>query len=378
VAQDKRIVVKFGTNTLSSDGREPDPDYLERMADEIVELREAGHEVLIVSSGAIGSGIWLLDRDQRVREVETRQALAAVGQAHLIQAWEQAFAQHDVHVGQLLLTYDALKDRERFLNVRNATERLLDLGVVPIANENDTVSTEEITQPETGQQATFGDNDKLSAYVATKAKADLLVILSDVDGLYTDDPDRPDAELVPVVEEVTEQTYEMAGGAGSVASTGGMTTKLDAAKIATESGIPMVIADGSEERILSRILDGEPVGTRFVAGGRGTEKKRWLRIARPQGTIRVDEGAKRALEDGRHLLPAGVLGVEGSFPRGSVVEIAVDGEPVAKAVSSMSAKQLETVKGLHSVDVQERLDVKSPNVTRKNNLAMLGECKRGG
>lgn len=373
----KRIVVKIGTNTICGDGREPDPDYLDRVADEIVDLRRDGHEVIVVSSGAIGSGMGLLGYEQRVREVELRQALAAVGQARLIDAWERAFARHDVHVGQLLLTYDALRDRESFLNMRNATESLLDLDVVPIVNENDTVSTEEIQGEVEGQGLdelgkSFGDNDKLSAYVAQKARADLLIVLSDVDGLYTHPPDHPEAERVPVVEEVTDEITAMVGSGPSDGGTGGMAGKLEAAEIATEAGIPMVVADGRQDQVISRVLEGEMVGTRFLSHGEGNEKKRWLRIARPEGTIHVDQGAGEALTEGRHLLPAGITGVEGSFPAGSVVEIALDERPVAKAISDFSAREIHRVQGQQSRKARKALDVEgSVNVTRKGNVAML-------
>lgn len=393
-ATDKRVVVKLGTNTITDARGQPDRAFLRRVADEVVDLMDRGYEVLLVSSGAIGSGMGLMGIEERVREVDKRQALAAIGQAHLMGAWEAAFSRHGVHVAQLLLTYDALRDRNRYLNVRNATETLLEMGVVPIVNENDTVSTEEIETSEasdvergrpwvgrieTGDDrdpgATFGDNDRLSAYVASKARAGLLIILSDVDGLYTHPPDHPEAERVPVVEEVTEEVYEMAGAkGGSILSTGGMASKLDAAKIATQAGIPVVIADGRTEDVISRIVDGDALGTRFLPGGQGTEKERWLAIARPVGTVEIDQGAARALGQGKHLLPAGITGVKGSFPTGSVVEIAVEGEPVAKAISHLSAKEIEVAKGLHSDEARKRLGRQgSCNVTRKGDVVLLSE-----
>ncbi len=375
-ASEKRVVVKLGTNTITDARGRPDRAFLRRVADEVVDLMDQGYEVLLVSSGAIGSGMGLMGIDERVREVDKRQALAAIGQAHLMGAWEAAFSRHGVHVAQLLLTYDALRDRQRYLNVRNATETLLEMGVVPIVNENDTVSTEEIeTDEDLGPGATFGDNDRLSAYVASKARAGLLILLSDVDGLYTKPPDHPEAERVPVVEEVTEATYAMAGAkGGSILSTGGMASKLDAAKIATQAGIPVVIADGRTDRVISRIVDGQALGTRFLPSGKGTEKERWLAIARPAGTVHIDEGAARALDQGKHLLPAGITGVHGSFPAGSVVEITLDGQPVAKAISHLSAKEIEVAKGLHSDEARKRLGREgSCNVTRKGDVVLISE-----
>lgn len=395
-ASEKRVVVKLGTNTITDARGRPDRAFLRRVADQVVDLMDRGYEVLLVSSGAIGSGMGLMGIDERVREVDKRQALAAIGQAHLVGAWEAAFSRHGVHVAQLLLTYDALRDRKRYLNVRNATETLLEMGVVPIVNENDTVSTEEIETSEASdvergrtrfgwiegsvdaeddQGASFGDNDRLSAYVASKARAGLLIMLSDVDGLYTKPPDHPEAERVPVVEEITEAVYEMAGAkGGSILSTGGMASKLDAAKIATRAGIPVVIAHGRMEDVITRIVDGEALGTRFLPRGEGTEKERWLAIARPAGTVRIDQGAAEALGDGKHLLPAGITGVEGSFPAGSVVEITVDGDPVAKAISHLSAKEIEVVKGLHSDEARDRLGREgSCNVTRKGDVVLVDD-----
>jgi glutamate 5-kinase len=385
MAREKRVVVKIGTTTVCGDGLEPDPGFLADVADQVARLREAGHEVLIVSSGAIGSGMGALGYDERVREVPVRQALAAVGQARLIDAWAEAFEPHGIEVGQLLLTYEALRDRDAFLNMRNATEALLDLGVVPIVNENDTVSVEEITGTAEGEaedpvdalSKSFGDNDRLSAIVAQKARADLLVLLTDVDGLHTGPPDESGTERVPVVEQVTEDVLDAAGDASGVGR-GGMRGKVEAAREAARAGVPVVIAHGRDDRVLERVLDGEMVGTRVLAQGAGTEKKRWLRMARPEGRVHVDEGAREALAEGANLLPAGVTRVEGSFASGSVVALVHEGAAFAHAVTQLTARELDRAKGLHSDEVRERLGLDgSANVTRKRGLAFLGEGTRG-
>ncbi|MGQ0536160.1 MAG: glutamate 5-kinase [Methanobacteriota archaeon] len=362
----RRVVVKIGTNTISGPDGTPDAAFLAGIADDIVSWKRRGHEFLLVTSGAIGTGRAILGLKERPREVELRQACAAVGQARLMRAWEEAFAPHGVPVAQLLLTAQTFNDRTSFLNLRNATESLLSLGVVPIANENDTVSIEEIG-------ATFGDNDRLSALVATKVRAELLVILSDVAGLYTAPPGEPGATLVPAVERLTPEILRMAGvRAGSGGGRGGMRSKLDAVRISTAAGIPVVVAHGREPSVVSRILSGEPLGTRFFAEASTSGREAWLRIAYPQGRIHVDRGAADALRAGRHLLPAGVTGIDGTFPRGAVVEILHDGRPVAKALSSYAARELDAVKGLRSDDARKKVRRDGAmNVTRKYFVVLL-------
>lgn len=365
MAELRRVVVKLGTNTVCGEAGVPDEKFLATVAEEVMELRAQGREFLIVSSGAIGAGRAALGFREKVRDVKLRQACAAVGQARLMRAWEEAFAPHGVQVAQLLLTYHTFTSRRSFLNLRHATEALLKLGVVPIVNENDTVSIDEI-------DASFGDNDRLSALVATKARADLLVILSDVAGLYTRPPGAPGAELVPVVPSITPDVLRMAGGKASSGGRGGMGSKLEAARIATRAGIPVVIARGREPRVLGRILAGEPLGTRFLPQAQGRGKGEWLKMARAAGRVHVDAGAAAALSEGKHLLPAGITGVEGSFAAGSVVEIVHQGRPVAKALSTLSSRDIEQVKGLHSEEVRRALGREGPfNVTRKKNVVLL-------
>lgn len=361
-----RVVVKVGTNVLTDEDGRLHVATVEGLADQMVELLDTGHEVILVSSGAIGSGKALLDVTDRVETIRLRQALAAVGQPHLMRAWERALHRHGVHVAQLLLTRDDFTHREAYLNLRNTVEKLLDLGVVPVVNENDTVSVEEI-------DTSFGDNDRLSAYVATKVDADLLVLLTDVDGLHTKPPTEPGAERVATVEEVTPEVRAMAGGTGSTLGRGGMASKVDAARIATVDGVSVHIAHGRTPRVLPRILQGADVGTRFHPQGSGTRgKATWLRLARPRGRVHVDEGAADALRRGNHLLPAGVTRVEGAFQEQDVVEIVHGEEVVAKARSQYTSRELDAVKGARSGTVQEVLGRDgSTNVTRKGDLLVL-------
>lgn len=366
-----RIVVKVGTNTLTDDEGRPDDAYLADLAEQIVAVREGGREVILVSSGAIGSGLGIVGVDNHVEEIRLRQAVAAVGQPHLMRAWDDAFREHGVRVAQLLLTHGDFTSRQAYLNLRNTTEKLLDLGVLPVVNENDTTSVDEIDE-------SFGDNDRLSAYMAAKAEADLLVMLTDVDGLHTRRPSEPGAQRVPVVEEVTDEVLAMAGSSsGDSPGHGGMRSKVQAAGIATAAGVPVVVARGRDEDVLARVLEGEDLGTRFPPreGERGKES--WLRIAHPEGRVHVDGGAADALRDGRHLLPAGVTDVEGVFAEGSVVEIVHGGSVVAKARSTYRSRDLDRVTGLHSEEVREALDRDGQaNVTRKGDLVVFGAGER--
>lgn len=362
----RRIVVKVGTNTLSGDLPRPDPWFMAALADEICDLRDAGHTVILVTSGAIGTGRSMLGIAQRPRDVRVRQVCAAVGQARLMQDWAAAFARRNAHVGQVLLTFHTFATRGSYLHLREAMLKLLEMGIVPVVNENDMVSISEI-------DAGFGDNDRLSALVATKLEADLLIILSDVKGLYTRPPGEPGAELVGVVERVDDTVRAMAGAETSSGGRGGMASKLDAAALATENGCEVVIAPGREPHVLRRILSGEPVGTRFLTRSRRQGARRWLMLARPEGEVHVDAGAAKALAEGKHLLPAGVSEVRGAFDVESVVSIVSGGRPIARAVSELSSADLARVKGLHTPEARAALGVEGAvNVTRKGHVVLLG------
>ncbi|MEN6335266.1 MAG: glutamate 5-kinase [Phycisphaerales bacterium] len=347
----KRVVIKIGTNTLSKGGG-IDTAYFTGVADQVKALTEAGRHVVIVTSGAIGMGAGQLGLTEKPREMKMRQACAAIGQPLLMREYRKAFEQRGVQVAQVLLTAEVLTNRKTYLNLRNAIETLLDLGVVPVLNENDSISTAEIG-------TAFGDNDKLSALVASKIDADLLIMLTDIDALYDKNPqEHPDAKPIPVVFEITDEIMRNAGGSGSVHSTGGMKTKIEAARIASNAGCRIVLANGREERVISRIMAGEPLGTIFMPKRKLSNRARWILNSSPAGTIRIDDGALKALRNHKSLLPSGVKGVEGSFEQGEVVWL----NQSAKAVASIGSAQLEVVAGKHSREIKKLLGPKHRDV----------------
>jgi glutamate 5-kinase len=340
----KRIVIKIGTNTLTRDNG-IDGSYVRTMAGQVAHLRTCGKQIVIVTSGAIGMGAMQLRHVGPIKDMKERQACAAIGQPLLMAEYRKAFLRYPIAVGQVLLTADVLDHRSTYLNLRNAIETLLTMGVVPILNENDCVSTEEIG-------SAFGDNDRLSALVASKIDADLLIILSDIDALYDKDPRQdPDAKPIPTVFQITDEILRSAGGKGSTFSTGGMKTKLAAAKIAADAGCRVVLAHGREKDVVRRIVAGEPIGTIFMPKRRLSNRARWILNSHPAGVIRVDDGAMRALLNRKSLLPSGITAVEGVFDAGAVVLI----NDQAKAVTSLSSSQLTTLAGKHSTEIKRLL-----------------------
>jgi len=352
----RRIVIKVGTNILTSDEGDLDKNFISRLAEQIAGLRTKGLEVLLVSSGAIGVGATAMGRKTRVKKVHYRQAYAAIGQPLLMNQYNGAFAPFGISLAQVLVTRGIFNQRDSYLNVRNAVETILKLGALPVFNENDSVSTSEIGP-------VFGDNDSLSAHIASKLDADLLVILSDIDGLYNANPkEDASAELIGQVDELTPEITAMAGKAGSEFSTGGMITKLKAVEIASPAGCQVLLANGRTRNCLLRLMEGEELGTLFLAGEREGNRSRWIRNAQPRGKILVDEGALRALQSNKSLLPSGILGVEGSFMAGDVVRINEE----FQAVSNLSSREIEQVMGKHSSQIpqilgeQRRDDVARP------------------
>ncbi len=325
----KRVVIKVGTNVLSRDGA-VDEAFLGVIARQIATLRESGRQVILVTSGAIGMGAGALGIPRPVKTVKLRQACAAVGQGILMHAYRRAFEGCGQQVAQVLLTNTILANRKHYVNLKNAMETLLGLEVVPIVNENDCVSIEEI-------DLAFGDNDKLSALVASKIDAELLILLTDVDGLYDRNP-RGDAEarLIPAVHEITGDIEAMAGRAGSHLGTGGMKTKLDAVRIAAQGGCKAVLAHGREADVIPRIVAGESLGTLFMPKRRLSNRRRWILNAPVRGVIRIDAGAREAVAGHRSLLAVGVVGVEGAFRAGDVVAIG----DVAKGICGVDSATL--------------------------------------
>ena len=340
----KRVVIKIGTNTLSTVAG-IDCEYIRNIAGQIAELRKQNKQVLIVSSGAVGLGAKSLALGGPVTDVRMRQACAALGQPLLMREYDKAFAVHDIKVAQVLLTSLVLNNRTTYLNLRNAIETLLALNVLPILNENDCVATDEIN-------LAFGDNDKLSARVASKIDADLLILLTDIDSLYDKNPkEYPDAKPIKIVEEITSAITNAAGKAGSLHSTGGMKTKIQAAKIASTAGCRMLLAHGRADNVLPRIIAGEDIGTLFIPQAKLSNRRRWILHTDPEGTITIDEGAVNALRSHKSLLPSGVTAITGSFAAGAVVMI----NDIAKAVTSLSSAELQKVAGQHSSKIREIL-----------------------
>jgi glutamate 5-kinase len=335
----RRLVVKIGSALLVDDAGRLRRDWLDALAADLAACRRQGQEVIVVTSGAIALGRAALQLKARVLRLEDKQAAAAVGQINLAHAYQASLAQHGLPTAQLLLTLGDTESRRRYLNARATIEALLKLGVVPVVNENDTVATNEIR---------FGDNDRLSARVAVMASADQLILLSDVDGLYTADPARdPAAVRLEEVAEITPEIEAMAGGAGSPAGTGGMESKLVAARIATRAGCAVIIAPGFASRPLTRLAEGGPC-TRFLA--RATPRrarKEWIAGAlAAMGVLRIDGGAARALRRGSSLLPAGVLAVEGAFGRGDAVIVRdPDGNDIAKGLCAYDAEDARRICG---------------------------------
>ena len=362
----RRAVVKIGSNVLAGPGGLR-RGRIRALAAEIAALTAAGRQIVVVSSGAVAAGAVRLGR--RRSRIEWRQAAAAVGQIGLMAAYERAFAAHERHVAQVLLTHADLADRRRYLNARHTLRTLLDLGIVPIVNENDTVAVEELN---------FGDNDNLSALTASLVEADLLVILTDVDGLHVRDPRLdPDAPLVRVARAQDESAARAAGPVQSGVGTGGMASKLAAARKAAAAGIPTLIADGTREGVLAAIFDpAAETGTLLLADGdRLAHRKHWIAYTlKPAGALHLDAGAERALaKGGRSLLPSGVRAVVGGFGVGDCVRcLGPDGREFARGLVNYGAAELERIKGAHTRDIERLLGYKgSDEVIHRDDLVLL-------
>jgi glutamate 5-kinase len=339
---------------LTGKGRTLSQPVFDRLAREISAIKKKGLEVVMVSSGAIAAGMGRLGLMEKPKTMPQKQASAAIGQSALMWNYERAFSFYGQKVAQILLTRDDLSNRNRYLNARNTLLTLLEFGVIPIINENDTVVVEEIK---------FGDNDNLSALVTNLVHADLLMILSDIDGLYDRDPRiHKNARLIPLVPQVTEEMEKKASGTLSPISIGGMVTKLQAARKAALFGVPMILASGMEAGILERVLRGEEVGTLFVSQvNKLTSRKHWIAFTlEPSGKIIVDEGAKKAiLQKGKSLLPSGVLAAEGKFALGDPVGLAdASGNEFARGLANYDSSAINRIKGLKTSEVETRLGYK--------------------
>ncbi|MFA4884417.1 MAG: glutamate 5-kinase [Desulfotomaculaceae bacterium] len=363
----KRVVVKVGTSSVAHATGKLNLFQIESLVRQLTDLSNQGQEVLLVTSGAIGTGVGRLGLASQPRTIPGKQAAAAVGQGILMHIYEKFFSEYGVISGQVLLTREDFSDRRRFLNARNALHALLQFGVIPVINENDTVAVDEIK---------LGENDTLSALVASLVDAELLILLSDIDGLYTADPRKdPSARLIQEVKEINHEIESLAGGAGSKMGTGGMTTKLQAAKIAAHSGVHTVLARSGEKDIIRRIVAGEQVGTVFWPLANKLEnKKQWIAYSSAVcGKIFVDEGAATALvRQGKSLLPSGVTGLEGTFEMGNTVSITgPDDREIGRGITNYSSAEIDLIKGAQTRDIARVLGYKDyDEVVHRNNLVL--------
>lgn len=365
----KRIVIKVGTSTITYANGKRNFSQIDRLARELSDLQNQGKEMILVSSGAVAVGVDRLGLPVKPATIPGKQACAAVGQGVLMHTYEKLFADYGQIVAQVLITRTEAIDRHRYTNCRNTFMTLLQQGVIPIVNENDVVALDELK---------IGDNDNMSALVAGIVDADLVIILSDIDGLYTANPaTHPEATLVHTVQEITPEIEASAGGVGSSRGTGGMATKIQAAKAATNSGIQLVIASGTEKNAIPRILQGEEIGTLFVSRENRLQfRKRWLAFgAKIQGSIVVDDGCAKAIRKagGCSILPAGIYQVVGDFQSGSTISVIdKEGHELARGLVHYTAAELEKIKGCKSSDIEGILGHKNyDEVIHRDDLVIL-------
>lgn len=363
----RTFVVKIGTNVLSRADDTLDVDRLRVLADQIERVRAAGKQVVVVSSGAVGAGIGLLGLPGRPTDLPHLQAAAAAGQAQLIRQWDEQFRRHGYHAAQILVTGEDFKTRSRYLNVRNTLFTLFEYGAVPVVNENDTVSVDEIK---------FGDNDQLAAMVTNLLPAPLLIVLTSVDGLFDGPPDDPGSRVVPLVSEWNDELLDHVAPETSSRGRGGMGSKLRAIQMATAVGENVIVANGRSDGVLDDILDGHEVGTLFLADGQSIRAwKRWIGYTvEPKGRLVLDEGACQAiLSDGRSLLAIGVTDVEGNFEQGQVVSLAgPDGREIARGLSNYDARDARAIRGKRTAEISDVLgSLPYVEVVHRDNLVVL-------
>ena len=369
VAQAHTVVIKVGTNVLADSSGSLDRKRIQSLADQIQRVRASGRKVVLVTSGAIGAGVGKLGLGKRPTDLSQLQACAAVGQSTLMQLYQESLSPHGISTAQILLTAGDFDNRARYLNARNTIRTLFEFNALPIINENDTVSVAEIK---------FGDNDHLAAMVTNLLRAPLLVLLTNVDGLYSDDPGlNPEASLLEVVPSIDSSVTNLASARKSSLGTGGMQSKLRAARLVTAAGESVVMANGSIDGILDRVFAAESVGTLFLPHGQDVPAwKRWLGFtARPRGTLRIDAGAKRALvEHGKSLLPVGVTSVEGEFGKGDVVSICDDADfEIARGLCNYSSQDACRLHGKNSEQIASLLgSVSYPELVHRDNLVVVG------
>ena len=363
----KRIIIKIGTSTLTHKSGLLNIMQMEKVVRQIADLHNKGYQIVFITSGAIGAGMGKLGLKERPKTIPKKQAAAAVGQGILMHMYEKLFSEYGVKVAQILLTKEDTTDRERFLNSRNSFFSLFDYGVIPIVNENDAIVVDEIK---------FGDNDTLSALVGSLIDGDLLVILSDIEGLYTDNPSvNKAAKLISFIEKITDEIEDCCSDTTGSLGTGGMITKIQAGKIATKSGMAMVIANGNKDGVLYKIIDGEEIGTWFNPNEKALHaKKRWLAFGTEiKGKIIIDDGASRALiKDQKSLLPSGIIDIEGNFNEGQIV-LVVDsyGNEIGRGITNYNYKELNILKGSKTWDIDKIIPFKNyDEIIHRDNMVI--------
>jgi glutamate 5-kinase len=367
--QAQRIMVKLGTSSLTAGTTQLKRQAMLNIVQQLATLHAEGHDIILVSSGAQAAGREKLRFPEVAKSMPTKQMFSAVGQSRLMQLYNDLFDIFEIPVAQVLLTRDDLSHRTRYLNARDTLLVLLEHRIIPIINENDTIATEEIR---------VGDNDNLSALVASTLEADLLIILTDQDGLYTADPrSNPTAQLIPMVEQIDASVLALAGGAGSKVGTGGMITKLQAAQVATRSGVTVVIASAKIANVVPRLAHGEAIGTRFLPTSTHLEsRKRWLMTDRPQGALYIDAGATRALlaKASASLLPVGIVRVTGKFSRGATLSVfGADGKEIAHGMVNYDHDELDKIRGQQSGRILEILGYSyGDEAIHRNDMVLLG------
>ncbi len=363
----KRLVIKIGSSILASAERGLNTERLHALTKDISEVVDKGYNVVIVSSGAVAAGLKKLGLKEKPKDIKLKQAAAAIGQSSLMWAYEQNFAAFHKKVAQVLLTKDDISNRQRYINAKNTLFTLLSYDVIPVINENDPVAVDEIK---------FGDNDMLAALVASLVEADMLIILSDVEGLYTKPPEHKGAELIECVDEITPDIEKIAGSAGSAVSTGGMYSKILAAKQAISYGIPVIIMSGKKSGQITRFIHGAKAGTYFAPNAQRLPlKKGWIAYGvKSKGAVYLDDGAVKALTaQGKSLLPSGIVRIEGHFDVGAYVNcINKEGRKIAKGLTNYSSKDLEQIRGRKTSEIEKILGYKySDEVIHRNNLVLM-------
>jgi len=364
----QRIVVKVGTSTLTNENGHLDIEKIRKIVLELSNLQDKGYDVILVSSGAVGAGMGLLNINEKPKTLAEKQMLSAVGQVSLMQIYQTLFKEHNKIVGQLLLTKEEFSNRKRYLNMRNVCNAFLKRKIIPIINENDAIVSNAL-------KIKVGDNDTMSALVSGLIDADLLIILSDIDGLYNKNPRKyEDANLIHIVGDINEDIKKMAGAEGSKFGTGGMVTKIIAAEMVTKIGTSLVIASGDEPKNITRIVEKENIGTLFVKKNKKISlRKYWLAYGpSKEGTLTIDNGAKSALKNGKSLLSVGIKSVEGTFDKGAIVEIEdLKGKVIATGISNYSSEEINLIKGEQSENIEEILGYKYDDaVIHIDNVAM--------